>query len=97
MNVKELMISQPPAAIAALLLDKVHAKPDDRGRGMKRLMKFIEGLNQIEPVDSRHLQHILAIQLIRVNPQRQRRNSSCGSRTSRRISAPFVCWPYYPT
>lgn len=38
-----------------LLLDKFHAKPDDRERVMKRLVKFIEGLNQIEPVDCGHL------------------------------------------
>ena len=55
MNAKELIVSQPPAAIAALLLDKFHAKPDDRERAMKRLVKFIEGLNQIKPVDSGHL------------------------------------------
>ena len=53
MNAKELIVSQ--AAIAALLLDKFHAKPDDRERAMKRLVKFIEGLNQIEPVDCGHL------------------------------------------
>ena len=53
MNAKELIVSQ--AAIAALLLDKFHAKPDDRERVMKRLVKFIEGLNQIEPVDCGHL------------------------------------------
>ena len=55
MSVKELITSQPPVAIAALLLDKFHAKPDDRERAMKRLVKFIEGLNQIKPVDSGHL------------------------------------------
>ena len=55
MNVKELIASQPPEAIAVLLLDKFHAKPDDRERVMKRLVKFIEGLNQIEPVDCGHL------------------------------------------
>lgn len=55
MNVKELIMSQPPAAIAAILLDKFRAKPDDRERAMKRLLKFIEGLNQIEPIDSGHL------------------------------------------
>ena len=53
MNAKELIVSQ--AAIAALLLDKFQAKPVDRERAMKRLVKFIEGLNQIKPVDSGHL------------------------------------------
>ena len=55
MNVKELIMSQPSAAIAAILLDKFHAKPDDRERAMKRLVKFIEDLDQIEPVDCGHL------------------------------------------
>ena len=41
------------------------------------------------------MQRIFAIQLIRVHPQRQRRNSFRGSRTSRSIPAPSVCWPYY--
>ena len=55
MNVKELIMGQPPEAIAAILLDKLCAKPDDRERVLKRLLKFIEDLHQIEPVDSGHL------------------------------------------
>lgn len=55
MNVKELIMSQPPATIAEILLDKFHAKPDDRERAMKRISKFIGDLNRIEPVGSGHL------------------------------------------
>ena len=58
MNVKELIASQPAEAIAAILLDKFRNKPDDRDareRAIKRLIKFIEDLDGIEPVDSGHL------------------------------------------
>lgn len=55
MNIKELIMAQPPTAIAAILLNKFCAEPDDRERAIKRLLKFIEDLKQIEPVDSRHL------------------------------------------
>ena len=58
MNVKELIASQPAEAIAAILLDKFRNQPDDRDareRAIKRLIRFIEGLDGIEPVDSGHL------------------------------------------
>ena len=58
MNVKELIASQPPETIAAILLSKFHDQPDDcdaRERAMKRLIKFIKNLDKIEPVDSGHL------------------------------------------
>lgn len=48
-------MSQPPAAIAEIWLDKFHAKPDDRERTMKRILKFIGDLNRIKPVGSGHL------------------------------------------
>ena len=52
MNVKELIASQPAEAIAAILLDKFRNKPDNRDareRAIKRLIKFIEDLDGIEP------------------------------------------------
>lgn len=55
MNVKELILSQPPASIAAVLLEKFHAKLEDSERAMNRLVKFIEDLEKIEPVESGHL------------------------------------------
>ena len=58
MNVRELIASQPPEAVSALLLDKFQNKPDDREeceRAIKRILNFIDCLNQIEPVDSGHL------------------------------------------
>ena len=58
MNVKELIASQPPAAISALLLDKFRNKPDNRDareRAANRLIKFIKDLDRIEPIESGHL------------------------------------------
>lgn len=58
MNVKELIASQPPEAIAALLLGRFRNQPDGRNareRAMKRLIKFIKDLDRIKPIESGHL------------------------------------------
>ena len=58
MNVKELIASQPAEAIAAILLDKFRNQPGDRDareRAIKRLIRLIEDLDGIEPVDSGHM------------------------------------------
>lgn len=58
MNVKELIASQPPEAIAALLLGRFRNQPDGRDareRAMKRLIKFIKDLDRIKPIESGHL------------------------------------------
>ena len=55
MNVKELIRSQPPECIAAVILKKFQAEQEGRERAKKRLVQFIEDLNQIEPVESGHM------------------------------------------
>lgn len=50
MNVKDLIATQPPETIAAILLDKFRAKSDDRESAVKRLLKLIEDLSAIEPL-----------------------------------------------
>ena len=60
--------------------------------------RFFAGHNLIRyPSHPRHPVHLCPERGIRVNPQRQRYNSFCGSCTSRSPSALSVCWSYYPT
>ena len=58
MNVKKLIASQPPETIATILLDKFRNKPDncdDRELDVNRLIKFINDLDRIKPIESGHL------------------------------------------
>lgn len=58
MNVKELIMGQPPEAIAAILLDKFRNQAggrDARERAVNRLIKFIKDLDRIKPIESGHL------------------------------------------
>ena len=58
MNVKKLIASQPSETIATILLDKFRNKPDncdDRELAVNRLIKFINDLDRIKPIESGHL------------------------------------------
>ena len=83
MNVKELIASQPPEAIATLLLGKFRNQPDSRDareRAVNRLIKFIKDLDRIKPIESGHL--ILGIFLVfSRNPSSLRWRASRGWQT----------------
>lgn len=49
MNVKELILSQPAADIAAALLDRLDVKASKRDRGIRRIMALIDSLRGMKP------------------------------------------------
>ena len=55
MNVKDLILSRPPRAIAAAFLDKYQNIPNDREKAIGQILQFIESLHQIDPIDSGYL------------------------------------------
>lgn len=49
MNVKELILSQPAADIAAALIDRLDVDPAKRGKGIRRITALIDSLRGMEP------------------------------------------------
>lgn len=49
MNVKELILSQSAADIAAALLDRLDVDPAKRGKGIRRITALIDSLRGMEP------------------------------------------------
>ena len=55
MNVKDLILSRPPKAVAAAFLEKYQNTPSDQEKAISRILQFIDSLHQIDPIDSGHL------------------------------------------
>ena len=55
MNVKDLILSRPPKAVAAVFLEKYQNTPSDQEKAISRILQFIDSLHQIDPIDSGHL------------------------------------------
>ena len=55
MNVKDLILSRPPKAVAAAFLEKHQNTPKDQEKAISRILQFIDSLHQIDPIDSGHL------------------------------------------
>ena len=49
MNVKELILSQPAAGIAAALVERLDIEPVKRGKGIRRITALIDSLRGMEP------------------------------------------------
>lgn len=49
MNVKELILSQPAADIAAALIDRLDVEPAKRDKGIRRITALIDSLRGMEP------------------------------------------------
>ena len=49
MNVKELILSQPAAGIAAALVDRLDIEPVKRNEGIRRITALIDSLRGMEP------------------------------------------------
>ncbi len=49
MNVKELILSQPAAGIAAALVDRLDIEPVKRNEGIRRITALIDSLRSMEP------------------------------------------------
>ena len=49
MNVKELILSQPAADIAAALIDRLDVEPAKRDKGIRRITALIDTLRGMEP------------------------------------------------
>lgn len=49
MNVKDLILSQPAADIAAALIDRLDIEPGKRNEGIRRITALIDILRGMEP------------------------------------------------
>lgn len=49
MNVKELILSQPAADIAAALIDRLDVEPAKRDKGIHRITALLDSLRGMEP------------------------------------------------
>ena len=55
MNVKELILSQPAADIAAALIDRLDVEPTKRDKGIRRIAALIDSLRGMKPETTNYM------------------------------------------
>ena len=64
MNVKELILSQPAADIAAALIDRLDVEPAKRDKGIHRITALLDSLRGMEPETTDYTVPILCAYIV---------------------------------